>query len=198
MRMVFSVTRINKKKSTDRPGAKQLGFLLFIAGLIVLVSGFGFEQESRVKAAFVYRFCDYVSWPETAFEAPDSPIVIGVAGDTAQVNEVRAAVANKQINQRAFQVREVLAENEMQGLHIFYLTRNAKEEVDYYMQAEDLRPILLITDAEKSSPLSIINFLLIDNRIRFEISQVRAEEVSLKLSSELLSIAHRVKGKQIP
>ena len=39
---------------------------------------------------------------------------------------------------------------------------------------------------------SVINFVLVDNRVRFEISVGNAERHGLKVSSRLLAVAQRV------
>jgi hypothetical protein len=40
-------------------------------------------SESSVKAAFLYKFANYVEWPANAFASPSAPLVIGVAGADA-------------------------------------------------------------------------------------------------------------------
>jgi hypothetical protein len=41
---------------------------------------------------------------------------------------------------------------------------------------------------------SVLNFVIVDKRVRFEISLTAAERAGLKISSELLSVAVRVHG----
>jgi len=41
---------------------------------------------------------------------------------------------------------------------------------------------------------STVNFMLVDHRLRFEISLTAATRSGLKISSELLSVAARVEG----
>ncbi|HZE91172.1 MAG TPA: YfiR family protein, partial [Rhizobacter sp.] len=38
------------------------------------------SAESQVKAAFLYKFLNFVEWPPQSFASGDSPIVIGVVG----------------------------------------------------------------------------------------------------------------------
>jgi hypothetical protein len=37
--------------------------------------------EYQVKAAFLFNFTKFVTWPATAFKADDAPFVIGIIGD---------------------------------------------------------------------------------------------------------------------
>jgi hypothetical protein len=53
--------------------------------------------------------------------------------------------------------------------------------------------VLTVTDAEEEPRATgIVNFLVVDNRVRFEIDQRAAAENHLVISSKLLSLASRV------
>src|SRR5690606_2968125 len=96
------------------------------------------------------------------------------------------------IGKRRFEVREVKPGESLQGLHVFYLTSDVAHKVEDFIDSGNAYPILTITDDENNSPLSIINFIVVNDRVRFEISHKRSQAVSLKLSSQLLSVAHKV------
>jgi len=54
---------------------------------------------------------------------------------------------------------------------------------------------LLVTDEEGGlNAGSSLNFLTIDQRVRFEISLAAADRSGLKISAELLGVAVRVRG----
>jgi hypothetical protein len=54
-------------------------------------------------------------------------------------------------------------------------------------------PVITVTNVEVQHPKgSIINFLVTDDRIRFDISREAAERNGLQLRSQLLSVAHQV------
>ena len=44
-------------------------------------------KEYRVKAAYLYKFCDYVEWPAEVFDSPDSPLVIAIKRSTGSAKE---------------------------------------------------------------------------------------------------------------
>jgi hypothetical protein len=58
--------------------------------------------------------------------------------------------------------------------------------------------LLVVTDCESGLPPgSVINFRIVDARVRFEVSLDAAERNNVKLSSRLLTVANRVqKGAQ--
>ena len=59
------------------------------------------------------------------------------------------------------------------------------------------RHALVVTDAEGALDLgSVINFVLVEDRVRFDIALDAAEKRALRLSSRLLSVARSVRGSQ--
>ncbi len=55
------------------------------------------------------------------------------------------------------------------------------------------RPVLTVTELPRGAEAgAMLNFIDIDNRIRFEASPAAAEQGGLKLSSKLLAVAERV------
>jgi hypothetical protein len=61
------------------------------------------------------------------------------------------------------------------------------------------RPVLLVTDHPGAlDDGSAVNFLIVDRRVRFEISLAAAQRAGLKVSSELLAVAAHVRGAALP
>ena len=55
------------------------------------------------------------------------------------------------------------------------------------------RPVLTVTETATEHPKgSIINFLAVDERVRFDISREAAERNGLQLRSQLLGVARQV------
>jgi YfiR/HmsC-like len=60
------------------------------------------------------------------------------------------------------------------------------------------RPVLVVTNADGGLDAgSSVNFLLIDQRVRFEISLDAAQGSGLRVASELLAVAIRVRGRRV-
>lgn len=156
---------------------------------------FAKEAEASLKAAFIYRFCHYVQWPEAAFRDTLAPIIIGVYGSQSHVDEVEHTVQGRTLSGRGFIVRKMDRYDQINDLHVLYLAEKKWHFDRSDDDSEDVFndfPVLVISDKGAPLPISIIHFRKQDNRIRFEISHSRAEAVGLKVSSQLLSLALRV------
>jgi hypothetical protein len=63
------------------------------------------------------------------------------------------------------------------------------------LSSSAVTPMLVVSDDEQGLDLgSVLNFVTVDKRVRFEISLTAAERAHLKISSDLLSVAIRVHG----
>src|SRR5439155_287448 len=38
-------------------------------------------SEYGLKSVFLYQFCRFMEWPQSAFSSPNDPLVIGIVGD---------------------------------------------------------------------------------------------------------------------
>jgi hypothetical protein len=63
------------------------------------------SKECQVKAAFVYNFLKFVEWPSNRLAEADSPLVIGVVGDSPMLAALEQVVKNRKINGRVLEVR---------------------------------------------------------------------------------------------
>src|SRR5271170_2643769 len=55
-------------------------------------------SEYQLKAAFLYNFGKFVSWPAGDFDRPDAPLVIGVLGGNPFHDDLKNMIADKSIN----------------------------------------------------------------------------------------------------
>lgn len=174
------------------------GLLLALLCLLVGTVARAAEQysEDAVKAAFLYRFAGYVDWPEE--DPANTPFTIAVLGDDGVVNELQRLLPGKRIKNRPAQVRRIKRFSELAGAQILYVGAARAAAVRNIASATAGHPVLIVTDEERGlEEGSIVNFLLVDQRVRFEISLEAAERAGLKISSELLSVAARVQGARL-
>lgn len=149
--------------------------------------------EYRVKAAFVYKFGDYVEWPPAAFANPDSPLVIGVVGAGALADELARISAGRTIGGRPVAVRKLRYGEPLSGLHVIFLGRSTSKQLAAALEASNGRAVLTITESEDGFRLgSMINFVVVADKVRFDVALARAEASQLKVSSRLLEVARNI------
>jgi len=152
-------------------------------------------SQQQVEAAYLYKFGGYVTWPDKAFAAPDSPIVIGVAGSDAVADDLTTMVAGRSIGNRSVVVKRIREGDPLTDVHILFIGAPSTAQSSSLLEASRKRPILVVTEGEDGLDLGgAVSFVIVDDRVRFDVSLDAVKANGLKLSSLLLSVAHAVTG----
>jgi hypothetical protein len=159
-----------------------------LRGGIVLAQNGGFS-EYQVKAAFLYNFGKFVEWPTNDFASTNTPLLIGVYGENPFGNDLAGVVQGRNIGGHPV-VARLVSLNELKGCQILFIAQSEQKNIRKILQALDGAGVLTVTENMDSFQSGImINFIVLDDRIRFEINNTAAEKVGLKLSSKLLMLA---------
>lgn len=148
--------------------------------------------EYRIKAAFVCKFVNYVEWPPHAFAGADSPVVIGVMATDAVVDELARTAAGLSANGRPLAVRRWRRGDSVAGVQIIYVARSEDSRLAETLAGINGQPILTVTESSHVAPGSMINFVVVDDKVRFDIAPQAAELSGLRISVRLLGIARNL------
>ncbi len=147
--------------------------------------------QQRIEAAYLYKFGGYVSWPDKSFATADSPLVIGVAGADTLADDLAALVAGRDIGGRPVLVRRIQPGDSLNGVNILFIGTRA----DSFIATARNLPILVVADGGDGLDRgAAVSFVLVDDRVRFDVALDTAQQNGLKLSALLLSVAHNVSG----
>lgn len=150
--------------------------------------------EQRVKAAFLYQFASYVEWPAQSFAQPDTPVTIAVMGAEPLAAELKQLAAGRTVGGRKVEVRQARPGEPLAGIHILFVGGAENARLAQIVQTAKPRPMLIVTEAEGALKQgSMINFIIVERRVRFEVALDSVEKNGLRLSSRLLAVAQQVK-----
>ncbi|HJV68669.1 YfiR family protein [Ideonella sp.] len=153
------------------------------------------QAEYRIKAAFVCKFGNYIEWPPAAFASPEAPFSIGVWAPAAVADEVAAAAGGLLVHGRPISVRRVGPGDSLEGLHILFVARGPAARLAAALAAVKDRPILTVTESDMPAEAgAVVNFVIVDDKVKFDVSLAAAERSSLKVSARLLGVARQVAG----
>jgi hypothetical protein len=150
-----------------------------------------------VKAAFLHKFLNYVEWPPATFETSDAPYVIGIINADDVADELTRIAAAHKVNNRPVMVKRLGAADSLNGIHVLFIGKAEKARLPQLLK-QSSQYVLDVTETEGAlAQGSMINFRLVDNRVRFEVSLDAVDKAGLKLSARLLAVASAViKGAQ--
>ena len=152
--------------------------------------------EHRVKAAFLYRFTEFVSWPDAAYARPDSPFVMVVAAPEALADSLRSITAGRAVAGRPIEVKRIGSGEAVPASQVVFIGGGDIARTRETMRGAP-RHALVVTEADNALDYgSVINFVIQQDRVRFDISLEAAEKRGIRLSSRLLAVARIVRGSQ--
>jgi len=147
-----------------------------------------------VKAAYLFRFAQYVEWP-TAPSA-DTPFVIAVSGAEEVAVHLERLSPEMTVGGRRVLVRRVSRVQDLDGVHMLFIGESAFNRTRTLRARASERPILVVTeDLQGIEGGAVINFIEVNRNLRFEISLIAADRSGLRINSALLSVAARVERR---
>jgi hypothetical protein len=159
-----------------------------VAVTAVLLGGTAAAQkvslEYQVKAAYLFNFTKFVDWPEHAMPA-GAPITICVAAPSPFGNTLEQTVHGELVAGRALTTRVV---RDSTGCHVLFVPEGATAAP----LLRDARATPVLTVGESPEFLrdgGVVNFVMDDGKVRFEISHEAAARAQLRISSRLLRLA---------
>jgi len=148
--------------------------------------------EIKVKAAYLYNFLRFVEWPDNRQYTAD----ICVYGIHESYRPAFSSLATlpKQSQQLTIELfKDTDDLKSLNSCQIIFITDKA-----YYKSKaifEHLKGGQVLTIGETTNFIKLggmINFIRVEDKIRFEINPARAEAAGLKISSKVLRIAVRL------
>lgn len=149
--------------------------------------------EYEVKAAYLLNFAKFVEWPSTAFADESAPVVIGVVGDDPFGDTLRQIVQDQTAQKRRITIQYFKPGDDFSASHILFISRSEANRTSEILERVKNRPVLTISEHEDFLKQGgMIDFVIVKETVRFDISARVLEKAGLKASSKLLAVARSV------
>lgn len=152
--------------------------------------------EADVKAAFLFNFARFVTWPADDLHT-GSPLLVCVAGDPAVAQALETLVKDRAIDGHAVNVRRLGTEVLDGACHVLYM--GGLDAVRSLRLAQTLTggAVLTVSDADHFAERGGVAQLIHENgRMTFALNTDSAQEKRLQVSAKLLGLARLVKTGQ--
>jgi hypothetical protein len=165
--------------------------LVLLALALVCNGAAGQPREHQVKAEFLFRFLSFVEWPPHALGPPGTPLVIAVLGADELHSELQTIVSGRRVNDRPVQVERVREGERPSRAHVLFVGRDARGQLRRLATTSEL---LLVGESDGALEQgALINFVVRDDRVRFEVAPDEAERRGLRIGARVLAVALHVK-----
>ncbi|MHB9027251.1 MAG: YfiR family protein [Candidatus Latescibacterota bacterium] len=149
-------------------------------------------REYQVKAAFLFRFANFVDWPDRAFQSKESGFVIGVLGDNP-FGEALDSLKGKTIKGRRVVVRNYTEVEDALNCQVLFISGSENDNLPSIIKSLSESPVLTVGDREGFCRKGVmINMVPVEKNIGFEVNDSAARRAGLRISSQLLKLAQKI------
>ncbi|WP_413999821.1 YfiR family protein [Flavobacterium sp. W1B] len=139
-------------------------------------------NEYEMKAQFLYRFIDYVSWKNYS---KNQLFKIAVLDQSPITPLLTAITRNKKI-----EIKEYKNLNEIESCNILFVPYNSNISIEAVLSEFSEKPILIVTERNGYGKKGAhMNFIMIDNKLKFEVNLKAINKSGIGISSFLLQHA---------
>jgi hypothetical protein len=165
---------------------------------IILVNGMSPKMQSQeieeyqLKAAFLFNFTKFISWPHAD---ASSKLTVCVVSAKEVAGALEAVTKGKSVDARQVVVQQLSFPAGLETCQLLFIGASGKKAEEILVAARNL-PIVTVGEDEKFLRRGgMINFVLEDGKLRFEINTDAANRAGINISSKLLSLAKIVRDK---
>jgi YfiR/HmsC-like len=148
------------------------------------------QREYAIKSVFLYNFCQFIDWPDEAFESPSAPLVIGVFGEDPFGSLLEEAVQGETLRGRAIRIQRYRRPEDTKQCHLLFVSRSEAARLEAILNPLRGRSIVTVGETENFLAAGgMIALITTQNRVRLRINPAPIRAANLVVSSKLLRVA---------
>lgn len=147
-------------------------------------------QSEKFKALFLYNFIKHVEWP-TGYNQGD--LIIGILGNNPVKSELEAITMSQRVGTQSIKVKVFSSVDEVTDCHVIYISPGKTNQISQLSSKIKREGTLIVSDNRGGISLGAgINFIISDDKLKYEISKNHIEQQGMKVSSNLLKMGIEV------
>ncbi len=148
--------------------------------------------QYEVEAAYLFNFGKFVGWPSGG--PADAPFLICILGDDPFGPVLDHTIAGESLGGKQVEDKRIARPEDALGCSILYISGSESGRLNKILSVVQEAPVLTVSDIpDFVQEGGMIQFVLRDGRVRFEVNLAPAQSNGLALSSELLKVAVAVR-----
>lgn len=149
-------------------------------------------SEYDVKAAFLLNFVRFTDWSARTRGEAGNELILGIAGKN-HFGDALNLISGKKIKGRTVVVNSAVDSSNLTECDILFISSSEKDRLSSILASLKDLPVLTVSEIEGFTRSGgMINFIIVGNKVRFEINPDAAKEVGIHISSQLLQLARIV------
>ena len=153
-------------------------------------------EEFQIKAVYLFNFGRFVEWPANATK--DESFAICVLGLDPFGPVLDSMLAGEVIDNRKLVARRITNAHDAASCRILFISSSEAAHIKEILISVEKSGVLTVSDMPGfTGSGGMIQFVLRESKVRFEVNLTAAEKAGLTFSSQLLKVATDVK-KETP
>lgn len=163
-------------------------FLFFL----LMVPCLSYGQVEKFKSVFTLNFIRYIGWPD---DAKKGDFVIGVLKDPKIADWLTKQSGGKKFGYQSVVIKQFKSVDEVVDCQVLFVSSSINfSKHSGSIKGKLGKSSLLITEDEGATKHgSVINFVVRENNLKFEIHEANAKTFGLSISSKLTNMAAAIK-----
>ena len=144
--------------------------------------------NARIKATFIYNFTKYIAWPD---KYKEGNFIIGILGPSNFYNDLTSLLSTKTVGTQKFEIKSYKNPAEFVGACqiLFIPTENSNMLPELLKNMKGKNTLIITEKPGLAKQGSGINFVIENNKQKFEMNKTNIEKYSLKVSGILTDLA---------
>lgn len=160
---------------------------LIIALPAVLLAWAGADLEFQVKAAFLHNFAKFVEWPKASTER--GQFCVGLMGPDPFGETIDEMVKGRTVNGKPIIIRRVSNMPDAKLCQILFINMSDRPLLAEVLKNLSAGTLTIGQTAEFLEAGGMINFIIEDKKVRFEVNAEAARKAGLRIHAQLLKLA---------
>ena len=173
---------------------RKLGrYLMAIAfGLLISVPAQAVTKEQAVKAGFVYNLTKFTVWPENVFEHDKFNLcIVG----KEKLGGGLEALYGKIVGEKTIVLRRELEDEHLHICHMVFIAKDSPFKIRRTLKRFIDLPVVTVSDSpDFISHGGMVGLVRDEKRVGFEVNLLVVKAAGLRMHSQLLKLAKKVRG----
>ncbi len=171
-----------------------LAVLLSIAISLSSPISFAQQQQSvdRLKPAYVYNFMKYISWPVKEAGVQSENFNLCLVANRAEAESFQPLAGRKIAGRTITNHRVSIKQPELDQCNVIYVAESQRSQLARFSELIGQNPVFIIADGPEAIGNAMIELVIVNDSLRFNIDLKGARANGLDISSYLLKLAINV------
>lgn len=193
--LIITFTFIRYPSRVYKGSKIMLARILFIIALVFIslpATANEVSREYMIKAAFIYNFTKFIVWPQQDSNSNVDSFNVCILGDN-RLSAASSTIQGKLVHGKILQIKYIKNVEKKAECEIIFFAISNTERLKKALESMKGMSILSVGDSRDFIDNGgIIGLFENNNKVRFDINQLAANESGLKINSRLLELANRV------